>query len=86
MAPLSIGGPPGETEKRVHQAILQALPDATVDVVGRGNHFEIRVVSPAFDGKNKVARQRLVMGAIAHLMKGDNPPVHAIDKLETETP
>jgi len=83
---MSIGGPPGETEKRVHNAIADALPGASVDVQGRGNHFEIRVVSTAFEGKNKVARQRLVMGAIAHLMKGDNPPVHAIDKLETETP
>jgi hypothetical protein len=30
--------------------------------------------------------QRLVYSAIAHLMKGDAPPVHAVDSLKTRTP
>jgi hypothetical protein len=33
-----------------------------------------------------VRQQQLVYGAIAHLMKGDAAPVHAIDRLQTELP
>jgi len=30
--------------------------------------------------------QRMVYGAITHLMKGAAPPVHAVDSLKTRTP
>lgn len=30
--------------------------------------------------------QRLMYGAIAHMMKGDRAPVHAVDSLKTRTP
>jgi stress-induced morphogen len=49
-------------------------------------HFEIRVVSDAFTNKGRVQQQQLVYGAIAHLMKGDAAPVHAVDQLTTELP
>ena len=68
------------------EAILEALPDAEIEVSGGGGHFAIRVVSPEFEGKNTLAKQRLVYGAIAHLMKGDEAPVHAVDRLETLVP
>jgi acid stress-induced BolA-like protein IbaG/YrbA len=32
-----------------------------------------------FTGKNMVDSQRIVYGAIAHLMKGNVAPVHAVD-------
>ncbi|MFZ6184907.1 hypothetical protein [Nannocystis pusilla] len=32
------------------------------------------------------AQQRLVYGAIAHLMAGDMAPVHAVDSLRTIVP
>lgn len=71
----------------IRTAILDKLPDATVDVHGgSGGHFTINVVSTAFAGKNMVESQRLVYGAIAHLMKGTSAPVHAVDKLTTKTP
>ena len=38
-----------------------------------------------FAGKSMLESQRLVYGAIAHLMKGDGAPVHAVDKLTTRT-
>lgn len=71
---------------KLRAAIEAALPCEKVDVRGSGGHFEICVVSNEFAGKNTLAKQRLVYGAIAHLMKGDGAPVHAIDKLETLTP
>lgn len=67
-------------------AIVQALPDANVDVSGGGGHFSLEVTSSAFEGKNAVQSQRLVYGAIKHLMAGEGAPVHAIDKLVTKTP
>jgi acid stress-induced BolA-like protein IbaG/YrbA len=43
-------------------------------------------VSEAFEGKGPVQRQQLVYGAIARFMSGDTAPVHAIDRMETQTP
>lgn len=75
------------TTNAIKSAILDKIPDASVVVdTGSGGHFTIQVVSSAFSGKNMVEAQRLVYGAIAHLMKGDGAPVHAIDKLTTKTP
>jgi len=54
-----------------------------VKVEGAGGHFTIDVTSEAFQGKNMLESQRLVYGAIAHLMKGDRAPVHAVDSLKT---
>jgi acid stress-induced BolA-like protein IbaG/YrbA len=76
-----------DTREAIKLAILERIPDATVAVeAGSGGHFTIQVVSPVFAGKNMVDSQRLVYGAIAHLMKGDGAPVHAVDRLTTRTP
>ena len=83
---LQIHPPPSEVIAQLRAAIEGALPCDLLDVRGSGGHFEIRVVSSAFKGRNTLAKQRLVFGAIAHLMKGDGAPVHAIDVLETREP
>ncbi len=67
----------------IRDSVRAAIPDAEIEVSGGGAHFEIRVTSGAFDGKNSLARQRMVYAAIAHLMKGEGAPIHAIDRLET---
>lgn len=70
----------------IRGSILEAIPDGDVSVSGGGpGHFEIRVVSPIFEGKGRVAQQQLVYLAIAHLMSGSAPPVHAVDRLECVT-
>lgn len=72
------------TEAALKSAILDKIPDAQVEVTpGSGGHFTLNVVSPVFEGKGMLESQRLVLGAIAHLMKGDSAPVHAIDSLKT---
>jgi len=76
----------GSIEDAIRAAIQSAIEGATVDVSGGGGHFTIAVVSPAFAGKGMLESQRLVYGAIAHLMKGDRAPVHAVDSLKTRTP
>ena len=76
-----------DTKEAIRLAILEKIPDAAIVVEpGSAGHFTIQVVSPVFSGKNMVESQRLVYGAIAHLMKGDGAPVHAVDKLTTKTP
>lgn len=73
-------------EDEVKGAILVKIPDAVVAVQGSGGHFRIEVVSPVFQGKSMLESQRLVLGAIKHLMAGDAAPVHAVDSLKTRAP
>lgn len=76
-----------DTTESIRSAIVAKIPDAQVEVTpGSAGHFTIAVVSPVFAGKNMVESQRLVYGAIAHLMKGDGAPVHAVDRLTTKAP
>ncbi|HVO25885.1 MAG TPA: BolA family protein [Candidatus Margulisiibacteriota bacterium] len=68
-------------------AIENALPGAQVEVAaGSPGHFQIRVISERFAGKSMVQQQQLVYAAIAHLMKGADAPVHAIDRMQTLAP
>ena len=69
----------------IRDAIEAALPGAKATVAGGGGHFTIEVVSPVFEGKSTLERQRLVYAAITPLMKGDAAPVHAVDSLITKT-
>jgi acid stress-induced BolA-like protein IbaG/YrbA len=75
----------GDTARDLERAIAAAFPDARVDVQANSpGHFEIRVVSASFAQQSRVVQQQRVYAAIAHLMKGDAAPVHAIDRLVTE--
>lgn len=73
-------------EKQIENAIKVAIPDAEIDVAGKGGHFRIKVVSAEFEGKSLLNKQRLVLSAISELMSSSNAPVHAIDKLQTIVP
>jgi len=76
----------GSVIDAMREAIERQVPNSRAEVNGGGGHFNIEVTSPAFGGKSMLESQRLVYGAIAHLMKGDAAPVHAIDNLKTRTP
>lgn len=76
-----------DVARELERSICEALPEARVQVSALSpGHFEIRVVAADFEGLTRVRQQQLVYGAISHLMKGDAPPVHAIDRLQTELP
>ena len=77
------GRHPGRDSHRRRRA---PSPDARCEVTGGNGHYTLVVTSPAFAGLNMVKSQRLVYAAIAHLMKGDAPPIHAVDSLQTKTP
>ncbi|HEX7664281.1 MAG TPA: BolA/IbaG family iron-sulfur metabolism protein [Polyangiaceae bacterium] len=76
----------GSIETAIRDSIVKAIPDAKVEVTGGGGHWNIAVTSTVFDGKRPVEKQRLVLQSIAHLMAGDQAPVHAVDSLKTLTP
>lgn len=76
----------GSVIDAVREAIEQQIHNSQAAVNGGGGHFSIEVTSPVFAGMSMLESQRLVYGAIAHLMLGNASPVHAVDSLITRTP
>jgi acid stress-induced BolA-like protein IbaG/YrbA len=76
----------GSIDAAIRSAIVERIPGAVVEVAGAGGHFTIAVTSAEFAGKSMLQSQRLVYGAIAHLMSGNLAPVHAVDTLTTRVP
>lgn len=76
----------GDIASAIRAAVTAALPDAVIEVQGGGGHWSLAVTSKAFADKGMLARHRLVLGAIAPLMAGASPPIHAVDKLDTRVP
>jgi acid stress-induced BolA-like protein IbaG/YrbA len=74
----------GDVLTAIRDAIGAKIPGARVEVNGGGGHYSIDVTSAQFLGMGMLASQRLVYGAIAHLMSGAQPPIHAVDKLTTK--
>lgn len=84
---INAGPNPIDIAEQIRRAIADALPQAAIEVRPQGpGHFEIEVTDAAFAGKSRVRQQQLVYGAIAHLMAGANPPVHAVDRLDCRVP
>jgi len=76
----------GSIPDAIRDAILLQIPDAKVQASGGGGHYQVEVVSPVFEGKSMLQSQRLVLGAIKHLMAGELAPVHAVDSIKTRVP
>lgn len=71
--------------KKIEQAILSALPDATVtvsDPMNDGAHLEATVVCESFEGMPLVEQHRQVMQSLKAEFAG---ALHAL-KLKTKTP
>jgi acid stress-induced BolA-like protein IbaG/YrbA len=73
----------GDVRAAIKNAVETAIPGARCEATGGGGHFEIVVTASAFAGQSLLNKQRMVLNAIAHLMKGEDAPVHAVDKIET---
>jgi stress-induced morphogen len=76
----------GDIPGAIRAHVVAVIPDATVEVSGGGGHWSLEVTSTVFAGKGLLASHRMVMAAIAPLLAGVAPPVHAVDKLTTRTP
>ena len=71
--------------EKVVERIKQAIEDAEVEIVdltGGRDHYEVTVVSPAFEGETLIKRHRMIYDALGEQMDG---PIHALT-LETKTP
>lgn len=66
----------------IKRMIEQGLADCRAEVTGDGTHFEATIVSPAFAGKNPLARHRLVYAALGEAM---HSAIHALS-MRTYTP
>ena len=70
------------TPESIKASIEQGLDCQRVEVAGDGHHFEALIVSPAFRGLSRIARHRLVYGAMGERMREE---VHALS-MQTMTP
>lgn len=67
----------------IEQLIVAGLAECDVQVSGDdGVHFQARVISPAFAGKSRLQRHRMVYQTLGELMGNE---IHALT-LTTETP
>jgi stress-induced morphogen len=69
----------------IKSRLLAAFPDAMVevtDLTGTSDHFQARVVAPAFEGKSRVEQHKMVYSALAELMVS---AIHAL-ALTTRAP
>jgi stress-induced morphogen len=74
------------TDKAIVDYLRALMPDAEVSVVdrtGTRDHFAIRVVSAAFQGKNLLDRNRLIYQALRDPMADGR--IHAAE-LKAQTP
>ncbi|MBI4358678.1 MAG: BolA/IbaG family iron-sulfur metabolism protein, partial [Candidatus Omnitrophica bacterium] len=70
----------------IRALIRQAIPDAHAkveDTTGTGDHFEIYVVSRAFEGKMLIEQHRLVQQSLQAAFADGR--IHAV-QIKTETP
>ncbi len=72
-----------ETSK-IEELIKAGIPDAQVIVTGDGRHFEVAIMSAAFEGKNLIQRHRLVMATVQEQIASDE--LHALSISSAKTP
>ena len=71
--------------EKIQELVEKGLPGCQAmarDMTGTSDHFELIVVSSAFEGKSAVARHRMVYAAIGPAVGGE---IHALS-LKTLTP
>lgn len=74
------------TPTQVETMIKDGLPDAEVqiqDLTGGGDHYQVVVVSSAFEGRGLVQQHQLVYGTLKQAMATE--AIHAL-ALKTYTP
>jgi acid stress-induced BolA-like protein IbaG/YrbA len=66
----------------IKRAIEAGLACERVEVAGDGQHFQALIVSPAFEGLNRIKRHQLVYTALGDRMRQE---IHALS-MQTLTP
>jgi acid stress-induced BolA-like protein IbaG/YrbA len=70
------------TPDDIRRYIAAGLECSVLEIEGDGRHFSALIVSPAFEGKLRVARHQLVYAALGDRMREE---VHALS-MRTLTP
>jgi len=70
------------TPEDVRRYIAAGLDCSVLQVDGDGRHFSALIVSPAFEGKTRIARHQMVYAALGERMREE---VHALS-MRTLTP
>ncbi len=70
------------TPADVERFIAEALACERIEVEGDGRHFFATIVSPAFEGKSRIARHQQVYKALGDRMREE---IHALS-MKTLTP
>jgi acid stress-induced BolA-like protein IbaG/YrbA len=70
------------TPEDVRRYIAAGLECSVLEVEGDGRHFSALIVSPAFEGRTRIARHQLVYAALGERMHAE---VHALS-MRTLTP
>ena len=70
-------------EIQVKKLLLEAFPDAEVDVSLSGGHIDIVIVSGHFEGLRPVSRQQKVYAPLAHFISDGT--LHAVN-ITAKTP
>ena len=74
------------TPEQIRATLEKALPGSTIemqDLTGGGDHWQVFIVSPAFEGKGLVEQHRMVNEALKEEMADQR--IHAL-ALKTYTP
>jgi acid stress-induced BolA-like protein IbaG/YrbA len=71
-----------EIQRQIEQSIAGSVVEVR-DYTGTGDHFEVRVVAAAFEGKSQVQRHQMVYAALGSAVDGHT--IHAL-ALKTLTP
>jgi stress-induced morphogen len=74
------------TPQEIKTTLEQALPGSTIeiqDLTGGGDHFQVFVVSPSFEGKGLLDQHQMVYGALREALGSER--IHAL-ALKTFTP
>lgn len=67
----------------IARLLVNALPDAVVDVQGEGGKFQVQVTSGVFAGLNRVKRQQTIYKVLSeHIQSG---AIHAVS-MTLQTP
>ncbi|MGH6622516.1 MAG: BolA family protein [Burkholderiaceae bacterium] len=70
------------TPEQIRGYIAEKIDCEVLDLDGDGHHFNALIVSPAFEGKSRIARHQLVYAALGDRMRQE---IHALS-MRTLTP
>lgn len=66
------------TQEEIKKTLLKAFPDATLelkDLVGDGDHFELKIADASFKGLTPIAQHKLVYKALGSVVGNE---LHAL--------